>query len=345
MRMPATRHRQQGIAVLTAILVVAIATVLAVNLLWGTSVDIQRTQSLLAQDQARLYDLGGEELAKHFLSKDGQGSVDTDDYGEDWATHIVNQFKEGALEGWLIDQQGLFDLNSLIDPGTAKADPQAKEQFERLLVLASVDLDVPVDPSTATELAEATIDWLDPDALPEIGGAEDAHYTSLQPPYVPANFWFTSVTELQAVKGFTPEVLRVLWPHVTALPRPGKPVPPQTQARWTLNVNTATDVVLASLVPGKTAEDIKRACGETAKPETGTNVCATKYDQVADFETDMASAGITLDPKISQNLGVSSNWFLLTVTTTIGSTRSTMYSLLQRQDANVRARIRTFDAN
>lgn len=344
--LPASRDRQRGIAVLTAILVVAIATVLAVNLLWGTSVDIQRTQGLLAQDQARLYDLGGEELAKHYLSKDGQGSGgETDDYGEDWATHIVSQFKDGALEGWLIDQQGLFDLNSLVDSGTTKADPQAKQQFENLLVLATADLDVPVDPGTATELAEATIDWLDPDAVPEIGGAEDAHYTSQQPPYVPANFWFTSVSELQAVKGFTPEILRVVWPHVTALPRRAKPEPPRTEANWTLNVNTATDVVLASLVPGKTAEDIKRACGETVKPETGTTVCGTKYDQVADFETDMASAGITLEPKISQNLGVSSNWFLLTVTTTIGSTRSTMYSLLQRDGTNVRARIRTFDAN
>ena len=349
MRIPASRHRQQGIAVLTAILVVAIATVLAVNLLWGTSVDIQRTQSLLAQDQARLYDLGGEELAKHYLSKDGQGSGAgpgaTDDYGEDWGTHIVSQFKDGALEGWLIDQQGLFDLNSLVDAGTTKADPQAKEQFENLLVLASVDLDVPVDPGTATELAEATIDWLDPDALPELGGAEDAHYTSLQPPYVPANFWFTSISELQAVRGFTPDLLRVLWPHVTALPRQGKPPPGQTSARWPLNVNTATDLVLASLVRGKTADDIKRACGETTKPETGTNVCENKYASVTDFETALTSAGFTLPPAISQGLGVSSQWFLLTVTTTIGSTRSTMYSLLQRDGTNVRARIRTFDAN
>ena len=343
---PATRQRQQGIAVLTAILVVAIATVLAVNLLWGTSVDMQRTQGLLAQDQARLYDLGGEELAKDALSRDGVGSgAAKDGYGEDWATHIVTQFKDGALEGWLIDQQGLFDLNSLVDAGTTKADPQAKEQFENLLVLASEGLDVPVDPGTATELAEATIDWLDPDALPGLGGAEDAYYTSLQPPYVPANFWFTSVSELQAVRGFTPEILRALWPHVTALPRQGKPPPGQTSTRWPLNVNTATHLVLASLVRGKTAEDIERACGETIKAETGIAGCSTSYGSVVDFETDLTSAGITLPQPISQNLGVTSNWFLLTVTTTIGSTRSTMYSLLQRDVANGRARIRTFEAN
>ena len=48
---------------LTAILVVAIATVLAVNLLWQTSVDLRRTETLPLQDQARQYDLGGEEFA------------------------------------------------------------------------------------------------------------------------------------------------------------------------------------------------------------------------------------------------------------------------------------------
>ncbi len=344
---PATRQRQRGIAVLTAILVVAIATVLAVNLLWGTSVDIQRTEGLLAQDQARLYDLGGEELAKHYLAKDNEGSRagGPDNYGEDWATHIVSQFKDGALEGWLIDQQGLFDLNSLVDSGTSKADPQAKEQFENLLVLVSEDLDTPMDPGTATELAEATIDWLDPDALPGLGGAEDAYYTSLQPPYVPANFWFTSISELQAVRGFTPDILRALWPHVTALPRPGKPLPGQTSTRWPLNVNTATNLVLASLVRGKTPDDIERACGRgEPKPETGTIGCLTTYEADTEFRTDFLGATqVDLPPTVL--LGVSSNWFLLTVTTTIGSTRSTMYSLLQREDANVRARIRSFDAN
>ena len=347
--MPATRQKQQGIAVLTAILVVAIATVLAVNLLWGTSVDIQRTQSLLAQDQARLYNLGGEELAKDALSRDGQGSgASRDDYGknedEKWATYIVTQFKDGTLEGGLIDQQGLFDLNSLIDSGTTKADTQAKEQFENLLVLVAADLDVPVDLDTAAALADATIDWLDPDAQPELGGAEDDYYTSLQPPYVPANFWFTSVSELQAVKGFTPEILRVLWPHVTALPRRGKPPPGLSSPRWPLNVNTATHLVLASLARGTTADDIELLCGTAEIGKTGMKGCGNSYGSDGDFRAEFLGAtGVDLPPTVL--LGVTSDWFLLTVTTTIGSTRSTMYSLLQRDVANVRARIRTFDAN
>jgi general secretion pathway protein K len=338
------RQKQKGIAVLTAILVVAIATALAVNLLWGTSVDIQRTQSLLEQDQARLYDLGGEELAKYFLSDDNKtagtgGGIDS--YQEKWPTHIVRQFKEGVLEGWLLDQQGLFDLNGLVDSRTSKADPQAKEQFENLLML--LDLDAPIGQGAATELAEAAIDWIDPDELQSPDGAEDDYYTRLDPPYVPANFWFTSVSELQAVKGFTPEILSKLWPHVTALPPPPKASPGQP-ARWPLNVNTATDLVVASMVRGQTADSVQSVCPFELKPETGTKVCTDEFPAASDFSTTfLQETGVALPPTIPT--GVSSNWFLLTVTTTIGTTRSTMYSLLERQDQVVRTRLRTFDAN
>jgi len=48
---------------------------------------------------------------------------------------------------------------------------------------------------------------------------------------------------------------------------------------------------------------------------------------------------------IGQALDIRSDWFLLTVTTSIGTTQSTMYSLLERDGQVVRARRRTFDAN
>lgn len=332
------RPRQEGIAALTAILVVAIATVLAVNLLWTTSVDIQRTQTLLLQDQARLYDLGGEELARYFLAddakQDGQGGIDSTQ--ETWAKLLVREFKDGTLEGWLVDQQGLFDLNSLVDPGTAKRNDAAVDQFVRLLRL--LNLDPALDEGTATELAEAVVDWIDLDTQPESGGAEDDYYTGLQPPYLPANFWLTSVSELQAVKGFTPEIVAQLTPHVTALPPRGE------GGRWPLNVNTATDLVLASLIPNQTADGMQAVCEFALQPQTGTQVCQQEFESDADFrEAFRLVTGAEIPAEIP--LGISSNWFLLTVTTSIGTTRSTMYSLLERTDQAVRTRLRAFDAN
>ena len=94
-----------------------------------------------------------------------------------------------------------------------------------------------------------------------------------------------------------------------------------------LNVNTATSLVLASLLPNLSPDDV---------PVDGS------YESLADFKEvfpggDQIPAAIPLD--------IRSSWFLLTATASIGTVQSTMYSLLQRDGEVVRTRLRTFDAN
>ena len=51
-----------------------------------------------------------------------------------------------------------------------------------------------------------------------------------------------------------------------------------------------------------------------------------------------------LEPGIGENdISVNSDWFLLSVTTSIGTTQSTLYSLLERRGENVTVRLRSFD--
>jgi general secretion pathway protein K len=315
------RSRQSGIAALTAILVVAIATVLAVNLLWQTSVDLRRTETLLLQDQARQYDLGGEEFARFGLAEDFRDDGDSgpDTLQENWAKPLSFDVEAGKLEGFLQDQQGRFNLNGLIDK-EGKRVPEVADQFQRLLTL--LPLERPLDPGTAAALTEATIDWIDPDQSPELNGAEDDQYTGRQPPYRPANFWITSTSELLAVEGFTGEIYAALQPHVSALP------PRADGKQWTLNVNTATDLVLASLLPNVGPLDVEPFLNGA-------------YEAEADFLEDFRTVGEIPPEKV----GIKSDWFLLTVTATIGTAQSTMYSLLERNGEVVRTRLRTFDAN
>lgn len=315
------RARQGGIAALTAILVVAIATVLAVNLLWQTSVDLRRTETLLLQDQARQYDLGGEEFARFGLAEDfrDDGATGNDTLQENWAKPLSFDVEAGKLEGYLQDQQGRFNLNGLIDQ-EGKRVPEVADQFQRLLTL--LPLERPLDPGTAAALVEATIDWIDPDQSPELNGAEDDQYTGRQPPYRPANFWLMSPSELLAIEGYTAEIYGALRPHVSALPPQGN------GDRWKLNVNTATDLVLASLLPNLGPLDVEPFLNGG-------------YEDEADFREDFPGS-----EQIPPNtLGIKSDWFLLTVTATIGTAQSTMYSLLERNGEVVRARLRTFDAN
>jgi general secretion pathway protein K len=297
------------------VLVVTLATVLAVNLLWQSSVDLRRTETLLLQDQARQYNLGGEELARVFLVKDHRndpGGMDTTK--EIWATPLKRDFEGGFFEGWLLDQQGRFDLNSLL--GTdGKLDENASRQFVRMLTL--LPLESQLDASTATSLMEATVDWIDPDEVPLLNGAEDDRYTGREPPYRPANFWFVSISELQAVDGYTTGIYTALEPHITALPPAGKD-------RRKININTATDVVLASMTENETLESVEPLLNQ-------------EYQEVDDF---LKESGFSLS---GNEITVSSDWFLLTVTTSIGTTQSTLYSLLERRGENVTVRLRSFD--
>lgn len=315
--------KQAGIAVLTAILVVTIATVLAVNLLWQASINLRRTETLLLQDQARQWNLAGEDYAKYWLAEDSpaRGGNRIDTLQDDWARPVAFELDVGTIQGQLEDQQGRFNLNGLIS-ADGQPSKEIANQYQRLLTL--LPLDPPLDPGTAGALTDATIDWIDKDQFPGPEGAEDDRYTSRLPPYRSANYWFTSASELLAIEGYTPEIYAALRPYVGALPPAA-----DGQAR-TLNINTARDLVLASLVEGLTPLDVEPFLNQA-------------YEDPSEFTTDFSAGGKTIPPEIL--LGVQSDWFLLTVTASIGSLQSTMYSLLERKDQDVRTRLRTFDAN
>ena len=222
-----SRHRQRGVALITAVLVVAIGTMIAVNLMWEGTLDLRRAESALAADQGLMYGQGAEAWAADILRQDLVDSPDTDHLSEQWAIELPPlPVDGGTITGKLEDLQGRFNLNNLIAADGMESQ-LARRQFERLLNL------VEIDPG----LAGAVVDWLDPDTdLRFPTGGEDVVYSDQDPPYRTANAMITSASELMAIAGFDRESYQRLAPYVTVLPRGTK-----------LNVNTASDVLLASL--------------------------------------------------------------------------------------------------
>ncbi|GMW05841.1 MAG: hypothetical protein AMXMBFR8_06380 [Nevskiales bacterium] len=309
--MRTTRNHQKGIAAITAMLVVTIAAVLAVELAWQTNLDLRRTEGLIAWEQAHQFALGAEALAAKVLREDLERSTaePVDWLGEDWARPTAFNLDQGGMTGGLVDLQGRFNLNNLVRQDGSR-DDLVYQQFQRLL--AALDLD--------PALADAVVDWIDPDTTAEFSGAEDDAYTGLDPPYRAANFWFTSVSELRAVRGVEREVFEILAPNLAALPVGAKPT--------TINVNTATPAVLQSL---------------------GDNVSLSNVEQwVTDrgnepFE-DLTFFQEYIDAAMQPYLGVTSSYFGLQGTIVIGSHQLAMYSLLERAGLGVAVRLRSFDA-
>jgi general secretion pathway protein K len=220
--------KQRGVAIVLAMGVVALAA-MAVTAMMMTQSTWSRESELTAEHvQAQALILAGVDWSRAVLSDDRR-SNNVDHLGEPWALRLPPMpVENGELSGYIEDQQGLFNLNNLVKGG--KVNLAQLAHFQRLLSVLGL-------PST---LAGALADWIDADSEPQPeGGAEDAIYLSLQPPYLPANRPLTDVAELALVRGFDDGVRARLRPFITALPR-----------FTAVNANTASPEVLAAVVEG-----------------------------------------------------------------------------------------------
>jgi general secretion pathway protein K len=312
MKQHAMPRSQRGVALITAVLIVALATILAVNVVYRGMLDQRRAATLFALDQAFEVALGAEAWAADVLQRDEQESQG-DNFTENWARPLPPlPIEGGTVAGRLEDMQGRFNLNNLVfADGTTN--PQAVLQLAR--ILAWLDL----EPNWASEMA----DWIDEDTQPGFpDGAEDSVYTGQNPPYLAANMPITRASELLSLPGFGAERYAKLKPYVTALPVGTK-----------LNVCTAPGIVLDSLIEnvrefGLSPEDLAK------RRQSG---C---FPTVADLR---AAFGDAEYEKIKDTIAESSNFFGATVWVTIGTTDFTLYSLLVRgQGGLVRPQLRSF---
>ena len=304
--------RQRGIALITAVLMVALATMLAVGVVYRGVLDQRRTATMFAMDQAWEIALGAEAWAADFLQRDLQQSQG-DNLSETWAQPLPPLPVEGgSVAGRLVDLQGRFNLNNLVfADGTPNPDTIA--QFSRILVALEIE------PSWASIMA----DWIDLDTQPGFpDGAEDNVYLGQAPPYLAANMPITRASEIMALPGFGPERWAKLKPYVTALP-----------VGTTLNVCTAPGIVLDSLSEG--VIEFGRSADELAKRRS--DGC---FPSLNDLRGALGDADYD---KLKDSLSESSSYFGATVWVTIGTTDFTLYSLLVRgQGGLVRPQLRSF---
>src|SRR5689334_7984967 len=295
-----SRGRQRGVAVLTAMLVVAIGTIIAVNLMWQATLDLRRTESALAADQGLMFMQGAEAWAADILRQDLVDSPTSDNLSEPWATQLPPlPVDGGTIIGKLEDLQGRFNLNNLVTANGTE-NPLARAQFERLLTVLQID----------PALAGAIVDWLDADDVIRFPvGGEDGTYAGADPPYRAANTLITSPSELMAISGFKREIYATLAPYVTALPIGTK-----------LNVNTASAVVLASL---SNNIDISTAEG-----------LVQQRNGVAFVDINKTFGGL-VDPMELKEIDGVSQHFMLSATVTLGTNQHTMRSVLQRDASDV----------
>lgn len=319
-RMPhslASLHREQGVALLTILLMVAMATILASSLLMKQQRLVREGSVLLRQNQATQYALAGERFLIELLAADQQSGANTDHLGELWAKPTPPYpVEDGFVSGQLVEQSGRFNLNNLYHNG--QPDPEALALFGRLLTQVGLSAD----------LADAVLDWQDPDeTITGAAGAEDSFYQGQQPSYRAANRPLMSVQELQLVRGFeSAEAFELIQPYVSALP-----------AFATVNLNTAQAPLLAALVDNmdrNTVGDWVSRRDQNAEP----------IEQIAAFWDTSGQSQITPEQRTQAQrfLSVKSSYYQAQVTVMLSGRTRHLTSDFYRQGATVSAYQRSF---
>ncbi len=105
--------KQNGIALITAMLIVALATAITVSLSFEQSLIVRKSEHLQNRVQSHQYVFGLEDWVQTILNKDANDS-DIDDLSENWAIQIPPlPIDRGYLVGYIEDEQAKINLNSL----------------------------------------------------------------------------------------------------------------------------------------------------------------------------------------------------------------------------------------
>lgn len=312
--------QQQGVAVVTVILIVALLTTLMAYAAESQLMLVRRVTNQNMLEQSYQLALGGEQWISAVLKEDAENpeTKDFDHFGEGWnAIEESVTLDVGEITVKVQDQSGLLNLNALANYPTDpdKVDPEFEGAvwiLNNLMILLEIDND----------LVGNLVDWVDDNDADQparkqtdngivplyAGGAEDAHYTGLEKPYRAANQKLSSVGELKFIKGFDQKIIKKLAPFVTALPN----------ERLQINLNTAPELLLQAM------------SNETGgQPENLAEILEIQQNPNETVNKEAAS-GNTWLPVAQQIVDVKSQFFTVTTEAKFGDLRYSMRSILYR---------------
>jgi len=352
-------HKQQGIALIVALIVTMLAVTIATTVLYRQQIHIRLSGNIAHLEQAYLYAQGMEGFAGKILEESYKDHPAYDSLKDIWAFEgIVFPILGGLMSGQMYDLQGRINLNSLarpIPPKPKLTDNEGKKidpppvqkpdiagitRYRLLSLMQEIDPDDSMGPPQ--DFARIVKDWIDKDQTngntkPDDGGtgsgAESPFYQSMQPAYFSANTLLVNPTELRLLKNMNKEIYnKLINPDpkkslVATLPiadANNKPI------ATPINVNTASKEVLQSIgFDPATAEDIIR--------ERDVN----PFEEIKNsfLESAIQAQGDNID---ANDLDVKSSYFLLRGAVEINNARLTINSILYRKNGKVSVIMRDF---
>lgn len=316
------KDNERGVALLTVLLLVAVMSVIAANMLERTSLGMGLSRNAAAKERIMLAFGGAELLVTQQMEQRLKNSPARITNDGNWIGRPFALPMPGGdnmqMVAQIFDGGNCFNLNALVIGGNGqyKPNPAGAAQFlglARALGIADND---------ARGLADALTDWIDSDDAPMPYGAEDGFYSREKSARRTSGQLFIHASEAMAVKGMTAPLYERLSPWLCALP---------DTALSPLNVNTLAmeqAPLLAMLDSDNiTLDDAKRLI--VSRPEGG-------YGRLADFWAPLARADKQTQQAVERQLRLTTTWFLGKVTVKDGDMAVTREILLDARQRPVK---------
>jgi general secretion pathway protein K len=341
-------RNRSGMALVLTLLAVSFLIAVTVQLSTSVNWQLQAAANQAKNVQLDAMLLSGLNLARAALLSDQQeNEFDTalDDWGVLTPEALAGVVSAGTLQVQVTDLSGRLQINSLVlteaqkekrqaeekaankgkkPVGVGRGRPKKKdpEKMQRALwqrFLLSGDFAVE-DEDAAAALLDSLTDWLDPDDDERENGAELGYYSSLNPPYAPANGPVLFPGELQLVKNWNDKLLHGEKEHsgiidyLTIYGQDGK-----------ININTAPSKVLQALNSEMT-EELATDLIDFRSEEGNRDLLAQPdwYHRVSGFPGD-----ISFDREL---VTISSNTFQIKVTALLDGLQRTGTGVVLRRE-------------
>lgn len=244
--LPSTAHlasgARRGMVLILVLIVIAMLGLAGFAFLDSMVTENKATRLAGRDAQARLLTESGVDYVRTLLAAEASEIEQLGGFYDN-----PDQFRGGLL--FEMPDEELTGRFTLISPVTSSPDQPPEFRYGLQDESAKLNLNILLEwdkqqpgaarnallqlPGMTPEVADAILDWIDPDSDPREAGAEVDYYSGLEPPYGPTNGPVRSFEELLLVRGVTRDLLLgrdtnrngVLEPAEINTPRPD-PAPP-----------------------------------------------------------------------------------------------------------------------
>ncbi|EOZ9385554.1 type II secretion system minor pseudopilin GspK [Enterobacter bugandensis] len=298
-------RKQKGVALLVVLILLVMMSALAAKISQQFCRNLQKTHYQVSQQQLRWAMQAQEKVVKDRLQTDATGENKALNLDGDWHQPLETRGEDYTVVSQVEDAQDCFNVNNLL---AAEKIPQGQnapavpEKPRNEQIVEQILTESGISHTTAEEVYQQLVDYLDGDATTAKDGAESDAWAGVLPARQPANQMMRTIAEIKLLPAFP----------VAAYPKVSKLLCALPDTASKVDVNTLKPeqaALLAALFPGKLTEDDAVRLIDS-RPETG-------WENMETFSKALEQTFPQLKddlPQVAEFLSISSRYFRVNYT-------------------------------